>query len=142
RSSRRSSYGSSVSRSWCGTRRGGASERRFRYRRTESRKRGNDDAADENTHPCFGPHARAAVHPRNGRGRLCARRARAGRLLEDEDRRLAGREVFCDRRSDRSEEHTSELQSRGHLVCRLLLEKKKTAELASAAALSDRLVGA
>src|SRR5437660_8503845 len=29
----------------------------------------------------------------------------------------------------RSEEHTSELQSRGHLVCRLLLEKKKnTAE--------------
>src|SRR5690625_6141846 len=35
----------------------------------------------------------------------------------------------CDRIGDfsllcRSEEHTSELQSRGHLVCRLLLEKK------------------
>src|SRR5207253_5933296 len=29
------------------------------------------------------------------------------------------------RQTDRSEEHTSELQSRGHLVCRLLLEKKK-----------------
>src|SRR5207253_11505218 len=29
------------------------------------------------------------------------------------------RSAFC-----RSEEHTSELQSRGHLVCRLLLEKK------------------
>src|SRR5690625_5691722 len=28
-------------------------------------------------------------------------------------------------REERSEEHTSELQSRGHLVCRLLLEKKK-----------------
>src|SRR5437870_11229171 len=28
-------------------------------------------------------------------------------------------------RGMRSEEHTSELQSRGHLVCRLLLEKKK-----------------
>src|SRR5439155_23378586 len=28
-------------------------------------------------------------------------------------------------RHQRSEEHTSELQSRGHLVCRLLLEKKK-----------------
>src|SRR3989442_8538742 len=28
--------------------------------------------------------------------------------------------------TDRSEEHTSELQSRPHLVCRLLLEKKKT----------------
>src|SRR5437870_9666577 len=30
-----------------------------------------------------------------------------------------------DARGLRSEEHTSELQSRGHLVCRLLLEKKK-----------------
>src|SRR5690625_6617656 len=30
--------------------------------------------------------------------------------------------------SKRSEEHTSELQSRGHLVCRLLLEKKKSEE--------------
>src|SRR5439155_21724158 len=29
----------------------------------------------------------------------------------------------------RSEEHTSELQSRGHLVCRLLLEKKKKSTL-------------
>src|SRR5439155_6785527 len=29
----------------------------------------------------------------------------------------------------RSEEHTSELQSRGHLVCRLLLGKKKTGRL-------------
>src|SRR5687768_18191781 len=31
----------------------------------------------------------------------------------------------CRRRNRRSEEHTSELQSRLHLVCRLLLEKKK-----------------
>src|SRR5690625_480801 len=31
-------------------------------------------------------------------------------------------------RRERSEEHTSELQSRGHLVCRLLLEKKKTTD--------------
>src|SRR5437870_10409922 len=29
----------------------------------------------------------------------------------------------------RSEEHTSELQSRGHLVCRLLLEKKNKFEI-------------
>src|SRR5690625_5933543 len=29
----------------------------------------------------------------------------------------------------RSEEHTSELQSRGHLVCRLLLEKKKNQQI-------------
>src|SRR5207253_996538 len=34
--------------------------------------------------------------------------------------------IFVTTRSERSEEHTSELQSRGHLVCRLLLEKKKT----------------
>src|SRR2546429_2227119 len=31
----------------------------------------------------------------------------------------------------RSEEHTSELQSRLHLVCRLLLEKKKTKQYTS-----------
>src|SRR2546422_3943390 len=33
--------------------------------------------------------------------------------------------VHCWPLADRSEEHTSELQSRLHLVCRLLLEKKK-----------------
>src|SRR2546422_2634151 len=33
--------------------------------------------------------------------------------------------VFGPGRDGRSEEHTSELQSRLHLVCRLLLEKKK-----------------
>src|SRR3989449_4823481 len=32
-------------------------------------------------------------------------------------------------RTSRSEEHTSELQSRLHLVCRLLLEKKKKKEM-------------
>src|SRR2546422_3633358 len=42
------------------------------------------------------------------------------------------RAIFClstgelpNSAADRSEEHTSELQSRLHLVCRLLLEKKK-----------------
>src|SRR5439155_15147585 len=34
-------------------------------------------------------------------------------------------EAHAGKLPDRSEEHTSELQSRGHLVCRLLLEKKK-----------------
>src|SRR5690625_6088522 len=34
-------------------------------------------------------------------------------------------EQFIENGGTRSEEHTSELQSRGHLVCRLLLEKKK-----------------
>src|SRR3712207_7595147 len=37
-----------------------------------------------------------------------------------------GSGLQCDpRRGERSEEHTSELQSRQYLVCRLLLEKKK-----------------
>src|ERR1039458_10411228 len=35
-------------------------------------------------------------------------------------------EAIAGRRDKRSEEHTSELQSLRHLVCRLLLEKKKT----------------
>src|SRR5690625_6326727 len=35
------------------------------------------------------------------------------------------KQEFDDVLDSRSEEHTSELQSRGHLVCRLLLEKKQ-----------------
>src|SRR5687768_18194733 len=35
------------------------------------------------------------------------------------------RQILAVARRQRSEEHTSELQSRLHLVCRLLLEKKK-----------------
>src|SRR3712207_7360412 len=55
-----------------------------------------------------------------GRAR-CARAERAG----------AGERAVCARgpgrrRRARSEEHTSELQSRQYLVCRLLLEKKNT----------------
>src|SRR5438445_10042047 len=38
---------------------------------------------------------------------------------------VAARRVELDRDDERSEEHTSELQSRQYLVCRLLLEKKK-----------------
>src|SRR5690625_6405383 len=37
----------------------------------------------------------------------------------------SGGGALCAALTARSEEHTSELQSRGHLVCRLLLEKKK-----------------
>src|SRR2546427_5323176 len=39
---------------------------------------------------------------------------------------LEQRQWSCARWSSRSEEHTSELQSQSNLVCRLLLEKKKT----------------
>src|SRR2546430_3343961 len=38
---------------------------------------------------------------------------------------LCGRLAAGERRRQRSEEHTSELQSQSNLVCRLLLEKKK-----------------
>src|SRR3712207_8746310 len=57
----------------------------------------------------------------DGVGRYSHARAKSGghnRGLRDP---LVSREPL-----DRSEEHTSELQSRQYLVCRLLLEKKKT----------------
>src|SRR3989442_6658198 len=41
--------------------------------------------------------------------------------------------IFSSRVVNRSEEHTSELQSRPHLVCRLLLEKKNSSRHAGAA---------
>src|SRR5258707_924855 len=47
----------------------------------------------------------------------------AGRVLEDND--VAIMMVEAEATQNRSEEHTSELQSRQYLVCRLLLEKKK-----------------
>src|SRR3989442_2433775 len=53
-----------------------------------------------------------------------AQRARRHDRLPVPDRHRLG--VQRDRRERRSEEHTSELQSRPHLVCRLLLEKKNT----------------
>src|SRR2546422_4718226 len=56
-----------------------------------------------------------------------------GAVGSDGDRRIGGPIEWAARGNgqpgeaarDRSEEHTSELQSRLHLVCRLLLEKKK-----------------
>src|SRR2546422_7608224 len=46
-------------------------------------------------------------------------------LTLDQHPSLPGDGVDALRDDPRSEEHTSELQSRLHLVCRLLLEKKK-----------------
>src|SRR3712207_7842484 len=51
---------------------------------------------------------------------LMTRRWRCARSLC-----ISLRLFLCFRRGGRSEEHTSELQSRQYLVCRLLLEKKK-----------------
>src|SRR2546428_5668304 len=52
-------------------------------------------------------------------------RAGAARLLTQH--RSCCVTLYCHGRSPRSEEHTSELQSRSDLVCRLLLEKKNYA---------------
>src|SRR5699024_11121903 len=47
------------------------------------------------------------------------------RIFEDRVRNYIGQYIVKMEGIDRSEEHTSELQSRFDLVCRLLLEKKK-----------------
>src|SRR5690349_24009354 len=73
--------------------------------------------------------ARVADDPDPRPGRRGQRREQAAgveQLLERvdaDDPRVVEERV--DRRVGRSEEHTSELQSRRDLVCRLLLEKKK-----------------
>src|SRR3712207_6909486 len=82
--------------------------------------------------------SRSREIPHQGRGRPHARGARpdragaptAPRELEALGRRAEGHRREGPRgRQRRSEEHTSELQSRQYLVCRLLLEKKKTISL-------------
>src|SRR2546422_7861977 len=69
---------------------------------------------------------------RSRRGLEAQGRERLGRAEQRgrPSHRSGGQERYVEREvrvrgADRSEEHTSELQSRLHLVCRLLLEKKK-----------------
>src|SRR5690606_41987696 len=70
------------------------------------------------------------------RCRPCSAGSQQPRTMEGDDIRRSGhRDSVCEARAEapearhrgvvRSEEHTSELQSRENLVCRLLLEKKK-----------------
>src|SRR3712207_8754536 len=70
-----------------------------------------------------GPEHIALTGP-NGAGKSTLLRIIAGDLHPDHGtvQRADGRTAYL---SQRSEEHTSELQSRQYLVCRLLLEKKK-----------------
>src|SRR5258708_9035996 len=51
------------------------------------------------------------------------------------------RRLFSRRPVGRSEEHTSELQSPDHLVCRLLLEKKKKHKQTDMTSIMQRTVG-
>src|SRR3712207_7820173 len=69
------------------------------------------------------PRARGDQHRRHAdRPRRVARRRRGRGPLRGTGRR---RRLISPSACTRSEEHTSELQSRQYLVCRLLLEKKK-----------------
>src|SRR5690606_40850948 len=68
------------------------------------------------------PRHAARVEPRPARAGLAGPAAGAARR---DLARAAGRGPPARRADPRSEEHTSELQSRENLVCRLLLEKKK-----------------
>src|SRR2546429_6062201 len=58
-------------------------------------------------------------------GHAAAARAAPGRLAAARHCGIWHFNVSSCEKQQRSEEHTSELQSRLHLVCRLLLEKKK-----------------
>src|SRR2546429_6287516 len=60
-----------------------------------------------------------------GSSRGCCVCPRSMRAAWDTGERRSRKQVQTAKDSLRSEEHTSELQSRLHLVCRLLLEKKK-----------------
>src|SRR3712207_7168358 len=71
----------------------------------------------------------AELGSRGGRGAGVNRhRMHASVSCLSEQRLPAVKVLVC---RDRSEEHTSELQSRQYLVCRLLLEKKKTYHITS-----------
>src|SRR3712207_7776355 len=73
--------------------------------------------------------ARQARAARDGLGHLREQRGALRTNLLEEQPRAHGarlRQRALDDGERRSEEHTSELQSRQYLVCRLLLEKKKS----------------
>src|SRR2546429_6925789 len=80
--------------------------------------------------PVGGDHARvdpaSPVPLPTAAPRIPVRRCRRGRWTRARLRRSRDRRRDAPPAHGRSEEHTSELQSRLHLVCRLLLEKKKT----------------
>src|SRR5258708_30038128 len=62
-------------------------------------------------------------------GAFCDRVPAAGRPWRGQDRWIPLLGGVLREGSRRSEEHTSELQSPDHLVCRLLLEKKKLVDV-------------
>src|SRR2546429_6069319 len=71
----------------------------------------------ETEDPLRGGHG--GLHDRVLRPEVADRQEKPIRVLDERDEHAEAH------RAGRSEEHTSELQSRLHIVCRLLLEKKK-----------------
>src|SRR5207253_11454520 len=74
--------------------------------------------ADANSYPCSRRFPYGSVSTTIVRMPIRSKSARRGK------ERYSSPRFSTASRIRRSEEHTSELQSRGHLVCRLLLEKK------------------
>src|SRR2546430_7977554 len=66
-----------------------------------------------------------SVHLFVGDHRLAMAALDKARVVNPRDVRTLARVAMCLKLQQRSEEHTSELQSQSNLVCRLLLEKKK-----------------
>src|SRR5437762_10495054 len=59
----------------------------------------------------------------------CTRRSLPEAIAKEQGSCFASQQSTTKRRHERSEEHTSELQSPMYLVCRLLLEKKKKRQI-------------
>src|SRR3989442_1766988 len=72
-----------------------------------------------------GPLVRVEFDAKDGSGGAMKTEAATVTAIERAEAARRGTPARIDATSERSEEHTSELQSRPHLVCRLLLEKKK-----------------
>src|SRR5690625_5949542 len=81
--------------------------------------------ANECLHAC--PHRRKIIHAPGSQELVASAKDFAALGIygnQVESGNLLGIHLKLFSKNLRSEEHTSELQSRGHLVCRLLLEKK------------------
>src|SRR3712207_7661556 len=78
------------------------------------------------------PISRATAVPRRSWARMSARHSSWKTLRPDWGRAMPPAPASSRSPRTRSEEHTSELQSRQYLVCRLLLEKKKNDKQSSA----------
>src|SRR2546430_8344243 len=76
---------------------------------------------------------RSTLFPYTTLFRSQQRAAPRGHTLAAHHIQAVQRVSSCPQHQTRSEEHTSELQSQSNLVCRLLLEKKKTTRISDSA---------